>query len=159
MATTDWNWKHPTEIQDVPWDCAAASTAWALQACGLSYTEAEVVAGLGPARISPALGLLDASGAGIVDWLATIGVIAENDADATWDELVAAAGHQPMIMGGRAWYHWTGVRISGVLVHPDLYDMVSLANPAPGWMGVDQVLSRTRFAELGPFSAVWFVQW
>jgi hypothetical protein len=159
MALEDWNWRHPVELQDVPWDCAAASLTWCLNAAGIAITEAEVVKGLGPTRISPAYGLLDASGAGLVEYLAEIGVIAKNDSDATWDEIVAAAGHQPMLMGGRAWYHWTGVRISGVLIDPDLYDMVALANPAPGWMSVDQVLSKYRFAELGPFSAVWFTDW
>lgn len=159
MSTSDWNWRHPVELQDVPWDCAAASLTWCLNAAGLPYTEAQVVAGLGPTRISPAYGLLDASGAGIVDWLATIGVTAENDADASWEEVIAAAGEQPMLMGGRAWYHWTGVRIWAGDVSTDLYDLVALANPAPGWMAIEQVLPSSDFARLGPFSAVWFTSW
>lgn len=159
MSVEDWNWRHPVELQDVPWDCAAASTAWALQACGRPYTEAEVVAGLGPTRISPAYGLLDASGQGIVDWLASIGVTAESNPSATWSDVYYAAGHQPMIMGGRAWYHWTGVRISpSALGRPDT-DALALANPAPGWMAVHQLMLPEDFEQLGAFSAVWFVAW
>jgi hypothetical protein len=32
-------------------------------------------------------------------------------------------------------------------------------NPAPGYMGVDQVLYVDQFDLLGPFSAVWFEAW
>lgn len=159
MSLEDWNWRHPVELQDVPWDCAAASLAWCLQACGRPYTEAEVVAGLGPTRISPAYGLLDASGAGIVDWLATIGIAAENDASATYSDIAGAAGHQPMLIGGRAWYHWSGVRLSNWMYQYRTLDAAALANPAPGWMGVEQILYQTDFEALGPFSAVWFTAW
>jgi hypothetical protein len=102
---------------------------------------------------------LDASGAGIVDWLATIGIDAENDPDATWQDVTAAAGHQPMLVGGRAWNHWTGVRIwTGLGPHPS-GDWVALANPAPGWMGVEQWMGPGDFEALGPFSAVWLIGW
>jgi hypothetical protein len=159
MAVTDWDWRHPVELQDVPWDCAAASTAWALQAAGLPYSEAQVVAGLGPARISPGLGLLDASGAGLVEWLAEIGVTAESNPAATWADITAAAGHQPMVMGGRAWCHWTGVRIWGGLYVGSLSPYVAIANPAPGYQDVWQVMDAASFSALGPFSAVWLTSW
>jgi hypothetical protein len=159
VALSDWNWRHPVELQDVPWDCAAASTAWALQAAGLAYTEADVVAGLGPTRISPAYGLLDASGAGLVEWLGSIGVGADNDADATWQEVLDAAGHQPMVMGGRAWCHWTGVRIASTTLRADLPEIVALANPAPGYDGIGQLMYPLDFQRLGSFSAVWFTSW
>jgi hypothetical protein len=159
MGLEDWNWRHPAELQDVPWDCAAASTAWALQASGHPYTEAQVVAGLGPARISPAYGLLDASGAGIVEWLAEIGISAQNDAAASWDEMIASAGFQPMIFGGRGWYHWSGVRISSVEFTATLPEALALANPSPGWQGVHQVLDEQQFLQLGPWSAVWLTSW
>jgi hypothetical protein len=159
MATDDWDWRHPVELQDYAWDCAAASTAWALQAAGLPYTEDEVIAGLGPTRISPQLGLLDATGAGLVEWLASIGVVAENDPEASFENLEAAAGFQPMVCGGRAWYHWTGVRMGGVAFDGAARGLLLLANPAPGYMGISQLLSASASHALGPFSAVWFVQW
>lgn len=156
MAVDDWNYKHPVELQDVPWDCAAASLAWALQAHGVAITESEVVAGLGPHRINPTYGLLDASGAGLVSYLAEIGVSAKNNAEATWGDVLAAAGHQPMVMGGRHWCHWTGVRMGPWALGYDDAEWLWLANPAPGWMGVQQWMDWTMFDGLGDFSAVWF---
>lgn len=159
MGVEDWNWRAPAEIQDYSWDCAAASTAWALQTIGRWYTEDEVIAGLGPSRISPAYGLLDASGAGLVQWLGEIGVVAENNPSASWNDVVAAAGYQPMVIGGRNWYHWVGVRMGGIAFIGSDIGWISLANPAPGWMGVGQELSHSQFDSLGAFSAVWFTQW
>ena len=159
MGVQDWNWKQPVELQDYAWDCAAASTAWALQAAGIPYTEYDVIVGLGPTRISPTLGLLDASGAGIVDWLSTIGVAAAYNPYASWDELIGCAGFQPTIMGGRSWYHWTGVRMGCAAAPEAPEDVVLLANPSPGWMGVGQSMHETQFDSLGDFSVVWFTAW
>lgn len=155
MSAADWNWKLPVELQDVPWDCAAASLTWALNAYGFGITEAEVVAGLGPSRITPTYGLMDASGAGLVAYLAELGIPAMNNPQAYWSEIWAAAGHQPMVMGGREWCHWTGVRMASN-AYGGPHDWVLLANPAPGYMNVHQAIHESQFAELGPFSAVWF---
>lgn len=156
MAPHDWDWRYPVEIQDYPWDCAAASLAWALNAYGLALSEQAVVAGLGPSRISPTHGLLDASGAGIVEYLGELGIPAANNPHASWHDITGAAGHQPMIMGGRAWCHWTGVRMSTLTADYHSIDIVALANPSPGYMGVEQVINSVDFDELGDFSAVWF---
>lgn len=118
-----------------------------------------MVAGLGPGRISPTYGLLDASGAGLVAWLAEIGIAAENDPAASWSDVTDAAGYQPMLMGGRAWCHWTGVRIWAPLVNPSFPDELALANPAPGYQGVSHRINEDTFLHLGPFSAVWFAAW
>jgi len=159
MAIGDWNWRLAADVQDYPWDCAAASLAWCLNTIGLNYSEDEVIAGLGPSRISPTYGLLDASGAGLVSWLAEIGIGASNNPDASWSEVTAAAGFQPMLMGGRAWYHWVAVRMGGPAIgHPEVAAL-ALMNPAPGWMGVDQVLYESDYPYLGPFSVVWFTSW
>ena len=159
MASSDWNWRAPVELQDYPWDCAAASLAWALQAAGLPYTEQQVIEGLGPSRISPELGLLDASGAGLVSWLAEIGVTAMNNGDASWTDIIVSAGYQPMVMGGRAWNHWTGVRMGGPCFNGEDLEFVALANPAPGWLDVGQYINSDQFEDLGAFSAVWFTDW
>ena len=159
MGIHDWNWRLASDPQNVPWDCAACSLAWCLRTIGLDYSEDDVIQGLGPGRISATYGLLDASGAGLVSYLAEIGVAAEKNPVASWDEIVAAAGFQPMLMGGRRWYHWTAVRMGTIAAdRPDL-DFVALMNPAPGWMNVDQQIGRTQFENLGPFSAVWFTGW
>ena len=159
MGVEDWNWRYPTELQDYAWDCAAASTAWALSAAGLPYTEQEVIAGLGPTRISPTYGLLDATGAGIVQWLDSIGVAAEHVDVASFEDLEYAAGFQPMVCGGRAWNHWTGVRMGGLAFDGVPRDFLLLANPAPGWMGIEQYMTRADVGSLGPFSAVWLTGW
>jgi hypothetical protein len=159
MSVSDWNWLLPKDLQDYPWDCAACSTAWAMRTVGFEVTEQDVIAGLGPGRISPTYGLLDASGAGLVSYLAEQGISAENNPDASWDEVIAAAGFQPMVIGGRAWCHWVGVRMGTLAIQrPDL-DAIALMNSAPGWCGVDQVLQVRAFYTLGPFSAVWFTSW
>lgn len=159
MATTDWDWRLPVDYQDVPWDCAACSLAWCLRTVGLDMDESDVVAGLGPARISPTYGLLDASGAGLVSYLAELGIGAENNPSASWNDVVAAAGFQPMVIGGRNWCHWTAVRMGGPAAVGRDVAALALMNPAPGYMGVDQVLYNTEWDYLGPFSAVWFTSW
>jgi hypothetical protein len=156
MAVEDWDWRYPVELQDVPWDCSAASLAWALNAYGHGTSEADVVAGLGPHRISPQYGLLDASGQGLVEYLAELGIPAAFDPDATWDEIEDAAGYQPMVFGGRQWCHWSGVRMAGPAYGLGKRGIVLLANPAPGYAGVDQYMEHWQFSDLGPFSAVWF---
>lgn len=159
MATTDWDWRLAPDYQDYPWDCAAASTAWCLRTIGLDYDETDVIHGLGPSRISPTYGLLDASGAGLVEYLAEIGVVAENNPAASWSDVVAAAGYQPMVIGGRSWYHWVGVRMGGIAAVGVDVGALALMNPAPNWMGVDQALYQADFDRLGQFSAVWFTVW
>lgn len=159
MALQDWNWQLPADPQDYPWDCAACSTAWAMRTIGYDVSEQDVIAGLGPSRISPSLGLLDASGAGLVSFLEEQGINAANNASASFDDVMAAAGSQPMVIGGRAWCHWVAVRIGSLIAGAQNVEALALMNPASGYMGVDQVLYRADFDRLGPFSAVWFASW
>lgn len=159
MGVTDWNWLLPTDHQDYPWDCSACSTAWAMRTVGYPLSEQEVIAGLGLGRISPSLGLLDASGAGLVSYLGEVGITADNNPDASWQELLDAAGYQPMVIGGRAWCHWVGVRMGSSAAGLTGDQRIALMNPAPGYMGVQQVLWEDQFNALGPFSAVWFTDW
>lgn len=159
MAATDWNWLLPRDNQDYPWDCAACSTAWAMRTIGFAVSEQDVIAGLGPTRISPTYGLLDASGAGLVSFLEENGIAAANNPGASYADVVAAAGYQPMVIGGRSWNHWVAVRMGSLCAGIDRDPGLILMNPSPGWMGVDQLLTASAFAQLGPFSAVWFVSW
>lgn len=159
MGTADWDWRLAGDTQDYAWDCAACSTAWALRSIGLSYTEQDVIAGLGPGRIDPVYGLLDSSGAGLVEYLSEIGVSADHNPNASWQNVVDAAGYQPMVMGGAAWYHWTAVRMGPSPAPHALPMALWLMNPAPGWMGIDQYMVKKDFDLLGKFSAVWFTSW
>jgi hypothetical protein len=122
-------------------------------------SEQDVIAGLGPTRISPTLGLLDASGAGLVSYLGEQWIQAENNADASFQEVLDAAGFQPMVIGGRGWNHWVGVRMGTVAAGREDLRLLALMNSSPGWMSVDQVLDEYDFQRLGPFSAVWFTSW
>jgi hypothetical protein len=45
------------------------------------------------------------------------------------------------------------------MVNIDYPDVLGLANPAPGYMGVNQWLNQETFDHLGTFSAVWFTSW
>lgn len=159
MGVTDWNWLLPRDNQDLPWDCAACSTAWAMRTIGFEVTEQDVIAGLGPARISPTYGLLDASGGGLVSYLGEQGISAENNPDATWTDLLGSGGYQPMVIGGRAWCHWVAVRMSSWTTGNRGVDALALMNPAPGYEDVNQLLYDIDFERLGPFSAVWFTAW
>jgi hypothetical protein len=159
VAIGDWNWELAADPQDYPWDCAACSIAWCLRTVGRDYSEEDVIAGLGGSRITPQHGLMDASGAGLVSYLAELGINAQNNALASFDDCLAAAGFQPMAIGGRAWCHWVAVRMGGPAYgRPDV-ELMALMNPADGYMGVGQTLSRDQFNQLGPFSAVWFASW
>lgn len=159
MAIEDWDWYLPADRQDYAWDCAACSTAWAMRTVGFTVTEQDVIAGLGPSRISPTYGLLDASGAGLVSYLAEMGIGAANNPDASWDEVMVAAGFQPMVIGGRGWYHWVAVRMGSAAAGSATTNALALMNPSPGYMAVEHWLYPDDFARLGPFSAVWFTSW
>jgi hypothetical protein len=130
-----------------------------MRTIGFAVSEQDVIAGLGPTRISPTLGLLDASGAGLVSYLGEQGISAANNADASWQEVMDAAGYQPLVVGGRAWCHWVAVRVGSDAIGRTDLSLLALMNPAAGYMGVDQVLDEYTFAQLGPFSAVWFTSW
>jgi len=140
--------------QNDDWSCAPTSTRWALWAYGRQPSEAWLESSmLNAGVVTTEYGLSDASGAQLARWITSeygeFGYHGENDPSATFDEVAqeAAQGRHPLCMGGRAWYHWTGVRgfADGVIL---------LANPAPGWKGISQTMTRQQFEYLGPFSMV-----
>jgi hypothetical protein len=66
----------------------------------------------------------------------------------TFDQVFSIADNFVAMMSGGAWYHWVAIRgRSG----SDIW----IANSAPGYMGVSEILSRNDFQRLGPFSVVW----
>lgn len=145
----------PAQVQDWDWDCSQQSASWMLYSYGRTpdddWMENSLIA---EGVVTPQHGLLDASGAGMADWLNRHygpAYHASNDADASFDEVAAEAASMkhPTMIGGRGWYHWSGCRgydsASGCLL---------LANPAPGYQGIGQTMTRSQFAQLGPFSLV-----
>lgn len=149
-----YDWKEPPIIQNWDWDCAEESTRWTLYAYDRTPDDAWMESSMIAEHvIDPEYGCLDASGAGLASWVnrhyGEYGYVASNQAGISFDQVAAeAATHQhPLAMGGDGWYHWSGVR-----GHDPILDRLLLANPAPGYQGVYQTMSRTQFANLGGFS-------
>lgn len=149
----------PVIPQDDGWSCAPTSLRWALTALGRapgpSYIEDLLVQ---DGVVSHADGLLDSSGTGLAAWIGKHGAAyygdegfyGNNEPAITFDGAALEGGHTyPILIGGRQWGHWTGV--SG---YDAARDLLLLANPADGWMGVGQTMNRAQFDALGPFSMV-----
>ena len=143
----------PDEKQRQDWTCAIRSTMWLLKSIGIDVTPDEAQDAMSPRYVTPELGLLDATGSGIVAVLGERwGVTAENHASVTFDEVAALAGRMPVAIGGRNWGgpgkgHWSAVRgFDGT--------RLVLANPASGTVYGDPSLTREQWAWRGPWSAV-----
>lgn len=136
----------PAVGQTKTWDCSAASLAWLLDSIGTPTSEDDAIGLLG-SGVDAAVGLKDASGGGVVAALASKGIAASNGS-ISFDDACGRAGDMPLMIGGIAFDHWTGVRgCDG--------SSLQLANPSPGWMGVGDQLSKAQFGALGPFYGVW----
>jgi hypothetical protein len=146
----------PAQAQDADYDCSQESAQWMLRAYGRNPDDAWMTQSLIENGVmTPQYGLMDASGAGMVGWLnqeyggPDYGYLASNEPSVSFDDvaLEAATGQHPLMIGGRAWYHWVGCRgFDG--------DVLLIANSAEGYMGVTDWLSRGQFEALGPFSMV-----
>lgn len=159
MPKVTYDRDEPAIAQNDAWSCAPTSTRWALTAVGRhpaeGWMEAQMIS---DGVVSIAQGLLDASGRQLAAWITKeygeFGYYANNESrgisfDALAAEFMAPANPYPGLIGGSTWNHWSGLRSydpqRGVLL---------LANPAEGWHGVGQTMSRQQFAALGPFSLV-----
>lgn len=140
----------PTELQRQDWTCSIRSTMWVLKSLGVAVTPEEAQEAMSPRYVRSDVGLLDASGAGIVEVLRERwGISAFNRAPVSFDDVAGWAGRYPIALGGRAWYHWTAVR--GVNEDGNLV----LANPGgTGPRFGQQTLNRRQFEDLGWFSCV-----
>jgi hypothetical protein len=142
----------PTLIQPNDWACSVCSLTMALQSVGIQTDWSTLRGQLGDA-VTTQWGLMDSRGSALVQVIEqhglTAGVIPNNqEGGATWEDVLARAGHTPVVMGGRGWNHWTFVRgvENGNLL---------LGNPAPRWMGVGQTMDRQEFNNLGAWTMVW----
>lgn len=141
----------PTELQRQDWTCAIRATMWVLKSLGVAVTPEEAQDAMAPQYVRSDVGLLDATGAGIVMVLRERwGVKAFNRSPVTFDAVAGWAGRAPVAMGGRAWNHWTAVR-----GYDAAADVLVLANPGgTGPRYGQQTLNRQQFEALGWFSAV-----
>lgn len=148
----------PAQQQDADYDCSQESAQWCLRAWGRSPDDAWMTDSLiSEGVMSPALGLLDASGAGMADWFnrhyggPEDGYLASNNGSVSFDEVAAEAGEgvHPLMLGGRSFYHWVGCR-----GYESSRDLLLIANSARGYQGVYDSLSRQQWAALGSWSLV-----
>ncbi len=137
----------PAVLQTDDWQCSAASLAWALSSVGRPTTQDQAIEILG-ARINPAVGLVQGDGSGLAVALREQGLPGNHASPIDFDSVLAEAGNRPILIGGAAWNHWSGV--SGCFG-----STLSLRNPAPGYKGIFSTLEREQFEALGPFAAVW----
>lgn len=149
----------PPHPQDSDFDCSQDSTEWALWSVGRRPSDqwlAQTMIAEGVMSVN--LGLLDASGAGLASFLnrhyggAEGGFVSTNVSPVSFDALAAESGRCPLLIGGRRWGaggHWSGLRAydaeRGVLL---------LSNPAAGYTGINQEMTRSQFDARGPWSAV-----
>jgi len=146
----EYNADTPAVRQTNDWSCSCASTAWGLQALGFPVTYPEIEARmLAAGLVTPALGLLDGSGATLAAWLgAEFGLAYERQSPAHAEWVQSIAGQGPVLMGGYALYHWLGVRRNNG-------GGLDLANPAPNWHGVGDFLDPAEWATWGQWAAIW----
>ncbi len=102
-----------------------------------------------PNNINSMYGLMDASGSALRQVYAWYGQRTEQgwlDFDTAYEIAQGATGQ----MSGAAWYHWVAIRgVQG--------SNLWIANSAPGYKGIYDILSREDFNRLGGFSVVWLV--
>lgn len=149
-----FNKRTPLIVQPNDWACSVCSTTMALNSVGTIVGWEEVCQQMGQ-RVTQADGLMDGSGASLVDLLGEYGLGAGHipryagGHGASWDDVVERAGHMPVLLGGQRWNHWTFVR--GVGANGNL----ELGNPAASWKSVGQEMDRAEFDQWGPWSMVW----
>lgn len=155
-STPVYDPREPAQAQDWSFDCSQQSASWALWSYGRTpdddWMESSMIAS---GTMSPAVGLCDASGAGLASWLneqyGMDGYVSSNDGSVSFDDVAAEAAtlKHPLMLGGRGWGHWSGCR-----AYDPVADLLLLANPADGYRDVYQTLDRQQFAQLGTFSLV-----
>lgn len=151
----------PCDVQPDDWSCALQSMQWLLRSIGRNPDAGNPTADpwlkgqLVPGIISPDVGLRDASGRQLAAWLTQeygteMGFVA-HAADVEYDDVLAGAGVNPTLIGGRRWGsggHWSGVR------RADDQGWLELANPSPNYTGVGTHLDRAEWAARAPWSAI-----
>lgn len=132
------------------WTCSSCALDWVMRSTGLEplYDRYRAVMEIGYTHnINPQYGLMSAEGQALRDVYARYGQDTEQDwldFDTVYGIVQTTTGQ----MSGAAWYHWVSLRGT-------LGDNLWIANSAPGYKGIYDVLSRADFNRLGPFSVVW----
>lgn len=143
----------PGQVYD--WTCSACATEFVERGCGAPrsgdiYANREaVVYAIGyPEHVNATYGLMDGSGRQLQRVLRDHAGLETRQAWLSFDEAHEIYSQTFGLMAGQAWVHWVGVRgVQG----SNLY----IANSAPNYRGIWDVLSREDYQRLGPFSCVW----
>lgn len=153
MPNLVYNPDQPPERQIADWVCSIRATAWVLKSLGVPVDIGALQDEMSPAFVTPELGLLDGSGAGLAEVLRRhlpAGTSIEVLPQASWDDLVSRAGRGPMAVGLHGAYHWINVaRVKG--------DQLDAPNPAPNYpkdAPIGDQLTREEFQRFGPASLV-----
>lgn len=150
--TVTYNADAPRLAQPNPWSCSITTSAWCLQSIGMDTDEPTLQGLMVPDYVTPALGLLDGSGAGLALFIAHHWPVnAWHQAAVSWDWLLEHAGQFPIALGLHGLYHWVGVRRVG----DD--GALELANPAHGYGGLFETMTEAQFYQFGPASCVWIL--
>lgn len=146
----------PVDQQPDEWSCSIQAAQWLLRSIGRRPGDQWMHDQLVPSVVSTSVGLRDASGATLAAWITReygteMGFVAQAS-PVSFDDVLAGAGVNPMMIGGRRWGaggHWSGVRRS------DAAGWLELANPSAGYTGVGTHLDREEWNARGPWSAIW----
>lgn len=133
----------PLRLQFEDYSCSIRTTQMMLESVGILVDIGTLHGQMVPEYVSEEVGLLDGSGAGIVQMMRIhYGVVAQNFSPATWDGVVDVAGKLPVGLGGHGWGgvgHWVAVRYVKS-------DTLVLANPGgTGPVFGQQFLDRQRW--------------
>lgn len=137
-------------LQEASWTCSACAEAWVLRSTGLDAgaNEWQLVNQIGyPDEINSTYGLMDAGGSSLRRVYRQYGQPTEQ-AWLSFDEVYDLAGKTTGQMSGARWYHWVALRGTQG-------NNLWVANSAPGYKGIYDVLTRDDFERLGGFSVVW----
>lgn len=152
----------PVDRQIQDWTCSIESAQWLLRSIGRNPDASDpqgdpwLHSQLVPGIVSPSVGLLKGDGSDLAAWLTTtygaeMGWVAQFS-PVTFDDVWAGAGENPTIVGGSRFGpggHWVGVR------RRQGSDALEIANPAPGFDGIGDTITRAQWNARGPWNAIW----
>jgi hypothetical protein len=157
-----WQADEPTVYQASDWTCSCAAAAWVMNTLGVpdpvlggEWTEWSAVSELrrvcGYGAVTPEYGLAYADMSELEEMYRAQGLLTERRINVGFWELASdVAGLYPGQLNGARWFHHAGLRgFTG--------SALTLANPAPTWRWVGQVLDQTEWAVWGVWNVLYVV--
>jgi hypothetical protein len=149
MPPLSYDPNEPAYPQTADWTCSACSLSWLNRALSIEHATDEwsAVEYIGnPQHINSTYGLMDGSGARLVECLREQGAPAFT-AWLDWETTYGLSQAWPLLVGGVGLYHWMGVRVAddGVLW---------IANSACGYGGVYNTLGQDQWDHYGPWAVI-----